>query len=527
MPAGRIKHPYYPIIYVRGYAGTDDEVEDTVSDPYMGFNIGSTKLRTLWDGKTGRHFFESPLVRLMKDHDYSDVYSAGLNTTEIDQEDAIDPRTVVIYRYYDLVSSSFGEGEQVRMEDFGQGLSELIDKVRDHVCIDDADRDAFRVYLVGHSMGGLVIRTFLQNDKIGTAKNKATVHKVFTYATPHKGIDFEVIGNVPAFFTKNSADNFNRERMAQYLGFKGKPGAINSLDNKFDPESFFCLIGTDANDYTVARGWSTRVVGPFSDGLVRINNAVVIGPGAKRTETRIGPRAYVHRSHSGHYGIVNSEEGYQNLVRFLFGDTRVDGVLEVDQLTLPEDIKKAVDEGKEVRASYHFEAITRVRGTHWDLSRRVVGEHSSVFRTFEQLFPPKGAKNVKSYHRRPELFTTFLSRGARVDSRRRSLGFCIELAIQVPDYEVSGALWLKNHYPGGHIFRDKINLEVTPPRGKSSKWTLHYGFDTEEPNGSSYAVDGTEHPDRYEFRIPIEQKVRPGIEATLVITARGWNAPPE
>ena len=36
----KMVHPYYPIIYVRGYAGTSGEVEDTVSDPYMGFNLG-------------------------------------------------------------------------------------------------------------------------------------------------------------------------------------------------------------------------------------------------------------------------------------------------------------------------------------------------------------------------------------------------------------------------------------------------------------------------------------------------------
>jgi hypothetical protein len=40
--------------------------------------------------------------------------------------------------------------------------------------------------------------------------------------------------------------------------------------------------------------------------------------------TRNPPRgAYVYRSHSGYYGIVNSEEGYQNLTRFLFGDVRI------------------------------------------------------------------------------------------------------------------------------------------------------------------------------------------------------------
>ena len=32
--------PYHPIIYVRGFAGTQGEIDETVADPYMGFNIG-------------------------------------------------------------------------------------------------------------------------------------------------------------------------------------------------------------------------------------------------------------------------------------------------------------------------------------------------------------------------------------------------------------------------------------------------------------------------------------------------------
>jgi hypothetical protein len=37
------QHPFHPIIYVRGFAATSGEIEETVADPYMGFNIGSTK----------------------------------------------------------------------------------------------------------------------------------------------------------------------------------------------------------------------------------------------------------------------------------------------------------------------------------------------------------------------------------------------------------------------------------------------------------------------------------------------------
>ena len=36
---------YHPIIYVRGYAMTRDEMDDTASDPFCGFNLGSTTYR--------------------------------------------------------------------------------------------------------------------------------------------------------------------------------------------------------------------------------------------------------------------------------------------------------------------------------------------------------------------------------------------------------------------------------------------------------------------------------------------------
>ncbi len=33
----------HPIIYVRGYAMTHSEIQNTVADRYMGFNIGSSR----------------------------------------------------------------------------------------------------------------------------------------------------------------------------------------------------------------------------------------------------------------------------------------------------------------------------------------------------------------------------------------------------------------------------------------------------------------------------------------------------
>src|SRR5262245_27174135 len=76
-PVTSAVRPFFPIVYVRGYAGTQQDVEDTVADPFMGFNLGSSKIRQRWSGEVQRHYFESPLVRLMKDYSYRDAYCAG------------------------------------------------------------------------------------------------------------------------------------------------------------------------------------------------------------------------------------------------------------------------------------------------------------------------------------------------------------------------------------------------------------------------------------------------------------------
>ena len=69
---------FHPIIHVRGYAGSESAVEETVATPYMGFNLGATKSRQRWDGKIVRHVFESPLVRLMKDYGLTETDGAPL-----------------------------------------------------------------------------------------------------------------------------------------------------------------------------------------------------------------------------------------------------------------------------------------------------------------------------------------------------------------------------------------------------------------------------------------------------------------
>lgn len=502
-----MKPPFYPIIYVRGYAGTQQEVEDTVATPYMGFNLGSTKIRQLWNRETQRHIFESPLIRLMKDHGYTDVYNDG---DEIADGQSVPAKSVWIYRYYESVSKEVGTGVRPEIEDYARGLHELIEKIRDAVCgpassagsgVDQA-RAKFKVHLVAHSMGGLVVRCYLQNIYPGeqasapaaAGQNVPPVDKVFTYATPHGGIDVRLIGNVPAFLQVNNIDNFNEKRMRDYL--KLPSGPVTSLGGNFNRDDFFCLIGTNYRDYTEARGLSSAAVGPMSDGLVQIKNACVYR----------SPRAFVYRAHSGHYGIVNSEEGYQNLRRFLFGDVKIEVLLQINNISLPREVQKAREKDHEIRASYHIETIVRVRGARWDLSRRTVGETSAIFVPFRRII-----------EQRPlHLFTGYLLKSARV-GRRRALGFSLDIGVLVPEYEVDKKWRLDDHYEGGYIFRDKVNFDLTL---KHDAQTLKYGWDSKTPNRSTRAVEVVSSADGFEFQIPIVRKQRPGIDSVLIIRSK-------
>jgi hypothetical protein len=520
--------PFHPIIYVRGFAATESEIENAVADPYMGFNLGSTKLRMAWTGEVRRHYFESPLVRLMSDHQYRDVFVEGDDLVAAEQTNRPVPyRCVVIYRYYDEASQDFGTGTVRPIEHFARGLSDLILRLRDKVCGDPANAvtpETFRVYLVAHSMGGLICRAFLQNPKLGLDDARRAVDKVFTYATPHNGIDLRLVRNVPGWLSFGDADNFNRQRMSEYLGVPA--GDDVSVVRNFSPERIFNLVGTDSRDYTVARGLSSWAVGESSDGLVRIENATTHGPDENGRDVT-SPRAFVHRSHSGHYGVVNSEEGYQNLTRFLFGALRIDGILDVDDISLPIEVHDAIRAGKEVRASYQFELAASVRGCQWQMTRRVAREGSAIFRTYDQLFPGEpGTARPPDRTQSPHLFSLFLDPSKSVKASK-SVSFAFDLKVLVPDYVVDGRLFMKRHYEGGFIYRQLILLEALPDSKAPGGFRIKYGFQELSPGKPGRKADaepiGDDPSDGITFSIPIEQRTRPGLTGRLRFIARPWS----
>ena len=79
-----------------------------------------------------------------------------------------------------------------------------------------------------------------------------------------------------------------------------------------------------------------------------------------------------------------------------------------------------------------------------------------------------------------------------------------------------------DHYDGGYLFRDKINLEASWKKQKG--WQLRYGFDSAAPNQTYEDASYKQMPDHCNsFTIPIEQETLPGIKATLRIETRPWN----
>jgi hypothetical protein len=493
----KIEPPYYPIIYVRGYAMTQGEIDATVSTPYMGFNLGSTKVRMNWEGKTVRHVFESPLVRLMKDYGYRDIYHDGK-----ERLGTIPSRSLIIHRYYEAADSELGGGKAPSIQDAAEMLSDLILQVRDQICGDDANaRAACRVYLVAHSMGGLVCRCLLQNQSVGADEARAMVDKVYTYATPHNGIELAGL-NVPGFLGIWDVNNFNRERIARYLAMGGSRDRVDELDDKFEPDRFFCLVGTNHRDYAAAAGMSRRLAGELSDGLVRIDNASVRG----------APRAFVHRSHSGPYGIVNSESGYQNLVRFLFGDLRVDGVLEVEATPLPPIVQKERDRGRDVKASYLFEASIAPRGSvTYKLSERRVERGSAVLRRYDELYDEHG--KPRADQRSPKLFSAFLDTSKI--TRGRTLVFSIELSVSATGYEIDRALFFDQHVEGDYLLRKTVAVQATRA---GEGWRVRYTFADDawaETRGADVKRDDQG------LYIPLASKK--GFRGRLRLNVREWS----
>ncbi|MEH2120414.1 alpha/beta fold hydrolase [Nostoc sp.] len=447
---------YLPIIFVHGYAGTQKDVEQTVDDPFYGFNSGSTHIRVDEEENPHKFFFESPLLRLMTDHGYQPIVDNQNVSNQIKKLSGQLNKTIWIYRFYDISTPSFGSKTGVRqeMEDIAKGLRDWIEKVKETTGVG-------KVYLVAHSMGGLVCRSLIQKIYPEQGEQAADhIDKFFTYATPHGGIYFEVGGglleNLRDRFQLNNSDDFGPLRMYQYLTPDAKPTdklpdnfqleKLQSIENAFSPNRVFSLIGTNAHDYEEAFGLSRTTVGVKSDGLVQIDRAYILG----------SHRAYVHRSHGGRYGIVNSEEGYQNLQRFLFGDIQV-------KLSLSNVELKDLD-----KKFYQLETRVALRGLPIPIYEQAIAHYCPIT---QELIRKDKAKPIP-------LFTAFLipRNSASDDNVCR---YALRLALY--SFNKQGTNWLlDSHLDQVPLWSDYLITDVVATDG-TYEGKYSWNFDQKEP----------------------------------------------
>jgi hypothetical protein len=488
-----------PIIYVRGFGGGN--IEGAVDDPFYGFSTGSVHVRADGCGNPQFYQFESPLLRLITDEHYEvPVHGDQVRYLEHADKGKVNAATVWIHRFYDDSAPSL---RQNKPTDFSieQAAISLFNLIR----LVLAKTGAPKVFLVAHSMGGLICRSMLQRvipeheargGDLDLKAGEKYVARLFTYATPHGGIKFDVGGGFLEWLRDTTrfqgSEIFGPDRMYEYL----TPDALQEAhpqerfdgtklpEGSFDPKKIFCLVGSNPEEYKAVLGLSSAAVGVKSDGLVQLDNAVVDG----------AHKAIVHRSHSGRYGIVNSEEGYQNLNRFLFGDLQV--TLEmvgfaVGEKNVPEELEFQLDVG------------LAIRGLPVLVHEQTAAHHCPVL--VERL---KEADPIDSP--RP-LLTTFLSsrasrprvRGAEVPYLRHSLKLRLmsirEEAVDRPDDVVSDEGLFEDDSDQKRILFDD-HMEQT------EDWTDTLTVDIEPPDEQR--------------KLPIAWAV---WSSDIPLTVRGWN----
>jgi len=454
----KISGPYYPIVYVRGYAMTEGERDDVFHDAYYGFSATSVEKR---DAAPPKYFevdiFEGQFIRLMKmkNYGYADAVNRGLHDFHDNPT-----RSIWISRFYDR---DYLHGAIRPITDHAAELCDLIagpasgtnptkDDIRSRLkalgCDFGPNDEEFKVILVAHSMGGLVCRTLIHNVMPARGLDpKSWIHRIVTIASPHGGIQLSAVPQKlqdlgSRLFNPFDAGIFDPPIMRKYLNLEEDEDPRSLGKTGYPVKRFFCVIGSDHNAYSAVR----FVTGGFSDGLVKQNNAyVVTGPpekiepdGNKRyPQAQVAFGANVHRAHSGNRGIVNSYETYENLTRFLFGNIKADVSLGDLKVTTPDDAN--------ARYFYDIEFLASIKGTGVYLQRREQDPCENAIR-FE-------AGNIPS---EVPLYTGFLRSEEKMNPEAEHVEFA--LTVRVIEHRIEHHLLWDHEYPGRQIYNETLMI---------------------------------------------------------------------
>jgi hypothetical protein len=259
--------------------------------------------------------------------------------------------------------------------------------------------------------------------------------------------------------------------MCEFLGYSRDwdQNRLNEIGEHFPVDRVFSLIGTNHTDYNLAR----LAVGPGSDGLVQMEHAYV----------KDSSRAFVFRSHSGPLGIVNSEEGYQNLQRFLFGDTSVRIDLENVRL------KNALRSNEDLRFLL-IETTVLIRGEQIVMTDQREEQGSAL--TVQARALESGCET---------LFRTYLMKAYRPSAQDRYSNFQIRLRI-LPHYVRNRRVLRDRHYLSEHLFQHTLTVGIRDSdagdgRLVRARWA---GLDSDLP------ATGKRYPRNDNIRFPLPSK---------------------
>lgn len=357
VPGGTMSEPtrlHQPIIMIRGFGGLDTSEEKR--NTYQGFNDG-----TVYPQKQGDNYiYEGLILRFMKSADWQyqdatnvvsyyrksqqqkpqlpeklqhcepDVVKKFENLQELGYfsghkvvinpsmalyllETMEDPwRSLWVFRYYDLDDREF--------ELYGEALVRLIDFIRD--LTEQQTGDKPKVNIIAHSMGGLIVREAIQHNYPNKKHAQAEdyINKIVTLGTPHKGISFQVLGQL-RWLTFDAEDEIKRfdpqlqEQEESSLSYK-------RFHKCFPLERLLTVVGTNYRSYNIApSSWANRlfsVTGEFgpnynrSDGLVKHSMAEIPGT----------PRTFINKCHGGFDSLITSREAFEIARRFFFGNMK-------------------------------------------------------------------------------------------------------------------------------------------------------------------------------------------------------------
>lgn len=517
----KITPPYYPIVYVRGFAATAGEREETFFDTYYGYAATAVEKRAAAPPKFLEPIvFEGQLIRFIKEYGYVDAANGGLRlaleTTHNPRQNPT--RSVWISRFYDpdVMAEKVRTIEEHARDLYRQiavDIPEALEAVGGDLGGKRAD---YRVVFIAHSMGGLVCRCLLQNpepviaafEKDFRAETKADpdvkvrferymaskkdvpglVHRLVTLGSPHGGIELSAVPDFLEDLVANKnplgAAIFKPRRMREYLALKAQNAkkadewdaapAVNTLGGQFPEGRCLCVVGSDHASYGVAR----KATGSYSDGLVRQDRAYISG----------AYRANVHRAHSGRRGIVNSFESYENVRRFLFGDYRAR--LELEKL----EIGLAPPEEKD-RAFYDFEFSLSVRGTGVMLHRRAEDPCENAHRYEYVDTGKKDAKGQRVGELRDGdgkpvtavyLHTGFLD--TTLSPNKDTARFL--LAFRVVLHQIKDGFLFDHEYPARTVYSESLEVRLVPDKNDPKKKTVRYTWLSEADKDDAAQPDG-------------------------------------